>query len=909
MNLFSDKKGQLSVFLAVILLIIVGLMAFIVNIGIFVKSKINLQNAVDAAAYSGAATQARQLTQIAYMNWEMRNTYKEWLFKYYVLGQLSNPGTENIGSAGMDFRLPSLAQSGAFQNTSSYRRSDPWNIPSICIDIAGSNKICSLYSLPGLPKFESSGAFGIDEINLAFLENLSAQKSSDCSDRSELNFSVATRWTYGLGESSLSTPTGGASPIPQIALDRPGSFPKALEAAIRVRNLERIVNEPPKLSVTRYPSTNPLCEGSGCRGIEEFESREPSVPIHERTVKAFWAGFRNLAKSPDQERNSLKNTFVLSELHPSPKEVLDFDTNLSAYLMKNVSVGDYKSSQKYYVDLQIQLVNYAIFFNLFQAGDTGDGIRILGYCNLTKVAIPVPGYPLGFIKNPNILTYYSVKGEAYFTGLFNPFRAPIKMVAYSSAKPFGGRIGPHIFKVDQTGQQLTARGGWSSPYITGIKVPSHTGASDPVFKSLPIPREGDHFWVGTGGSDVVGGVPVGSSAIIKFGVPNMPFDFLRESPSGFTSASSGNIEITSFYSGALSGSPQSSKEAAGLYSSHQFSRFKPPSLQSRGAGISRDLIEREIINIRRPTSYEAANYLIPTLESDHKEQGLFSIGPIASSTGAPSPSPYNIYAPLIGEGLLFQSINELEDIIQNYLGRNESALRVYMRGLKQVAVSMASQGSVYVDAAKSFHKVATERVPIDTLPIAPSVLNGIVEDPSSDYDDTCDSIAGKFSYLYLKKGPAGGNLCFPFLGEAIIDDWKARDDYFYSYYQTTYVRPLDVASGGGGAGGNGLGVEKYMTGYMPGPLQGASEDRGHLETSFTRLKEKDFGKSHRRNHYSVKFVPTQSLTSGSSGGIQYGQGQGFSLLGERLDRAVRTLPSPPRFENPLRGGDLGEFLH
>ena len=77
--------GQVSVFLGMSLLVIISLLAFVINVGLFVKAKINLQNAVDAAAYAGAAAQARQLTNIGYLNYELRNNYKEWLFKYYVV--------------------------------------------------------------------------------------------------------------------------------------------------------------------------------------------------------------------------------------------------------------------------------------------------------------------------------------------------------------------------------------------------------------------------------------------------------------------------------------------------------------------------------------------------------------------------------------------------------------------------------------------------------------------------------------------------------------------------------------------------------------------------------------------------------------------------------------------------------
>jgi hypothetical protein len=49
---------------------------------------------------------------------------------------------------------------------------------------------------------------------------------------------------------------------------------------------------------------------------------------------------------------------------------------------------------------------------------------VSGACNISKVAIPVPGYPLGFYKNPEVLTYYAVKGEAEFEGMFRPTLRP-----------------------------------------------------------------------------------------------------------------------------------------------------------------------------------------------------------------------------------------------------------------------------------------------------------------------------------------------------------------------------------------------------------------------------------------------------------------------------------------------------
>src|SRR5271154_3984613 len=62
---------------------------FVVNIGMLVNAKINLQNAADLAAYAGAATQARQLNSISYLNYEMRRQFKKFLFRYYVVGNMA----------------------------------------------------------------------------------------------------------------------------------------------------------------------------------------------------------------------------------------------------------------------------------------------------------------------------------------------------------------------------------------------------------------------------------------------------------------------------------------------------------------------------------------------------------------------------------------------------------------------------------------------------------------------------------------------------------------------------------------------------------------------------------------------------------------------------------------------------
>ena len=897
----SDTKGQMSIFLAVVTVIIIGLMAFVINVGIFVKAKINLQNAVDAAAYSGAAVQARQLTNIAYMNWAMRNIYKEWMFKYYVLGQLGNRNTKAPFNGGgrMDFRLPSLrseldrvgVNDPSVFNEAIYKKNDPWNIPSVCIEYAGRTPICDTYSQPGLPKFSLTGMPGTDEIFRTFTDLLSSDKAKNCSERTKLNFLSLVQWTYGVGTGGGGVPSGNA---PAIAFDRVGAFPLALEAAMRVRNLERIVNEAPKKSVT-------------AQSIGGLEGNE--VPIHERTVKAFWAGYRNLNMSPDGEPNNLKETFTLSELTPRKKPMLASSSNLSGYLIRDGVVDG-----KHYLDLQLMLVNYAVFFNLLASRNTTDpnasinvstasgATHSVSACGVRKTAIPVPGYPLGFVKNPRILTYYAVKGEALFTGLMSPFVWPIRMVAYAAAKPFGGRIGPHLFKIDDGGKYLKPRGEISASFLIGLKAITAVRGSNAATGSHPIPV-GDNFWLTGIGDEVVGGAPGSAPGrSVKFAIPNMPYNFVpTANPNGFTFNPPGaTFQVAEEYPSPVS-QPPDSKESAGLYAEGQFKAFKSPTLRGNAVGAAQT--REGIAHALKPQHYEAANYLIPSLEDHNKAAGIWSIGPLAVPLSAGEGSGdtrrfrIEIYAPLFGPGLLYSGPDDLTSTLENYFSENEPAIMVYLAALKRIAVYMAgADPTVYMDAAKSIHIAAEEVLSRDAAHI-----EGIVNDGSNIPDNTCESVAGKFTYLYLgrpgRRASSDRSQCLQPLKESLVKHWEESlgRPRFANYFQLDwYVLPEGVDEKGEGIG-------RFMSGYMPGELQGATNDEEANENSGFELVSEE--KSHRRNHYSVKFVPLKSLLVGSDAS-SYEKGTLFSLLGEGMDSLPTSPDDLPRiyFKNELEEG-------
>src|SRR3954465_7784174 len=96
----QPQKGQISVMVGAMMTTFLLMFAFVVNTGMLVNAKINLQNAADLAAYAGAAVQARQLNQISYLNYEMRRQYKKLIFRYTVLGNMSQKTFPRPGGAG-----------------------------------------------------------------------------------------------------------------------------------------------------------------------------------------------------------------------------------------------------------------------------------------------------------------------------------------------------------------------------------------------------------------------------------------------------------------------------------------------------------------------------------------------------------------------------------------------------------------------------------------------------------------------------------------------------------------------------------------------------------------------------------------------------------------------------------------
>ncbi len=830
-----------------------GMLAFIINVGLFVKAKINLQNAVDAAAFSGAATQARQLTNIAYVNWEMRNTYKEWMFKYYVLGQmaLTKGGPENgltdgnlAGSGNVSFLLRGTPVAG---NVSTGGAGfDLYNVPSICVHNNSSTDICPLYALPGIPRFPAIGVAGISEIHESFVNKLVEEKGENCSARTQINFLAALSWAYSSGTREIPG-------VPLIATNKVGAWPESLELAMRMRNLEMVVNRPPVADM----NYNNLSNWSGV-GQE--------IALNERPIKAFMSAFRNLGggkykdtlgnagASADDGFDELAATFKMTEIPPTPYEAAPNST--SGFLIPSTfsypGDGGGSALQKHYLDLQAVPLNLATMFTTFATSKNQfeNTIEAEASCYASKSAMPVPGYILGFVKNPEVLTYYAVKGEARFTGLFFPnTQGSFKLTAYAAAKPFGGRIGPRLFGYTNNDASVVPRtdsNNRSSSYISGIRVVGSMNFQP----GMPIPPS-SVFWVDETKS-LVGGVPVANSGdIISYGIPNLIYDF--ESDSDLGAQNSGGIgTIQTVREQEMANS--STNENRGLYNRFQMRQLKKALGPSyAGQNMTSQEITKALIVARQVTKYDAANYLIPDFNRATSNKTN------AAPTARPDPSAqpplpigfqYKLYAPLLGEGLLYKTAPEVGTVVISYMKANEKAIHAYLEALLQVGQKIYSIPSgvgnttnINAQAAQSIHANAGTSASPSPIP-APLVS----ADPMDAYAPTCKKdMASKFYHFFTQSNTACGIVPLEKMMIEYIDKKNTASGKFYS---TSYYNPLPART--------------IMTAYYPSPRQGASSDEDAVVLNPIGGSTGGAVYSARRNYYSTKFFPLYKVLTGSN---------------------------------------------
>ncbi len=181
-----SERGQIAIFIALIFQVLFVFFAMIVNIGLIVHDKINLQNSVDLAAYYAAQRQAEVLNAIAHQNYQIRQAWKLLAFRIRVLGDLgyrNHPMQDQFQGANAEVRAFGAER-----------------VPVICLNhgMWGSNQnLCYREStnIPDLPAYNIINVFSpFNYIFRAVNNSLRSAADNDGRHTGPLNFGIAIRW-------------------------------------------------------------------------------------------------------------------------------------------------------------------------------------------------------------------------------------------------------------------------------------------------------------------------------------------------------------------------------------------------------------------------------------------------------------------------------------------------------------------------------------------------------------------------------------------------------------------------------------------------------------------------------------------------------------------------------------------
>ncbi len=418
----SKRQGQVSLLMVMTFLPAFVLFAFVINLGLLVHAKIQIQNAADLAAYAGAATQARHMTQISHLNYLMRMNYKLFMSRYLVLGnkdQRCFPGTPAYSTPRCARVRASLEADYAFKNPGATPGDDFPGVPAVCVQIgAGQGNICQLDASTArnltLRPISCISDTTCPAINDA-LARIASIQSADCGARGNINWKVLTSWLYNTNNDPanvmivMDSIRGLVQPI--------GLIPSNLLLKARIDTLRKYVNEPGRtLNLSQLPALD----------------RAPDQAQVERSIMALRTARGNLSMA-ETWGIFVDGSLKLEELLPQAANAEG--TNL----------------------LELEEIKFpspvSVFYVYSGPNDPRGASPLRPAAELNENACAVQlgelsilpnSLPLGVYKKSGKRVYYAVKLTAKPKLLFNPFGEDFTISAYAAAVPFGSRIGPYI---------------------------------------------------------------------------------------------------------------------------------------------------------------------------------------------------------------------------------------------------------------------------------------------------------------------------------------------------------------------------------------------------------------------------------------------------------------------------------
>lgn len=436
-NAVSNNRGQMSVFLALVFQVLFVFFAMVINIGLMVHDKINLQNSVDLGAYYAAQKQAEILNEIAHLNYQIRQEYKLLAWRYWVLGTLGRDGQglvpppqmTAIGSA-----LPEAARrysppGGALQEEvpiACLANAHWWEFAMLSQGRRPNENYCwrayntVTSSIPVNTAISTPATIGVNISASLFARASRREFSLSCINASPLSWafvaSIMADYRLAIAYRKRAIKRLTANLASEVPLDQEG---KSIREGV-IATIEKNLTESNRQGFNR-DSVQML------NGLSLGECAQGAYP-GERTIK-------EILTVPGLY-------FSLLTAHPSGGCAFDwrFQTQYRDIIRAggDLPQWDPKGTLRAMVDNEPQITD-----------DTHSS--------------------LGFEKNPWCMAYVGVKAQTSSRKPFAPFGRASTLVARAFAQPFGGRIGPWYAK------------GWPRGQLTSGPVPAPAAGAAILF--------------------------------------------------------------------------------------------------------------------------------------------------------------------------------------------------------------------------------------------------------------------------------------------------------------------------------------------------------------------------------------------------------------------------------------------
>lgn len=396
----------------------------IINVGLVVHHKINLQSSADMAAYYGAMKQAELMNSIAHINYQMRQSWKLLAWRYRVLGtagdQTYHPYMHLSGGfrPGMDAEYSeSTAARGEFKTPPFCITYVPFNESVVPPDENTCKKSLSftpnserirLFQPPAIV----AGFISLAATTAALTQSLKSSALSRCSVVGPYNYIIVGSFmlSYQLDQYvrrvALTRLARSMSEDKNDFTDIEGNSVKSGAEETFKRNLTFANRESKDLSFNMYNSL------SNCGNVPSDQELPPPWLSEIRVFPAItWIDLKNCETSTTSSIDFVQKNFDL---------------------VNTTNVDDINNQSSmpfsYWSGSMNPLVKDRIKYLATSLSIYNDRYRFI----------------LGYEKNPWCQAYVGVKASSKPKIPFAPKDLTLTAEAY--AKPFGGKIGPWYFK-------------------------------------------------------------------------------------------------------------------------------------------------------------------------------------------------------------------------------------------------------------------------------------------------------------------------------------------------------------------------------------------------------------------------------------------------------------------------------